>query len=160
MADPVTNLIVYLTEPHENGLYALYRTAPLKKAFPRRHFHAFDWAAVGGTLLYGKHAEVPDVLMVRDDTPKDHYVKSVRVDNPSGFTRSFPLAILTYDLLVRQKIPIRFGILKALLWQNVEHHLKYMRMFHPGYVNTTRHIWRGWYKYLSHRLVQDYSRVK
>jgi glycosyltransferase involved in cell wall biosynthesis len=70
-ADPTTNLAVYLSQPHENGLYALYRTDPLRKAFPRSHFHAFDWAAVAGTLLHGGHAEVADVLMVREDTIAD-----------------------------------------------------------------------------------------
>jgi glycosyltransferase involved in cell wall biosynthesis len=155
LADPATNLAVYLSQPYENGIYALYRTGPLREAFPRSHFHAFDWAAVAGTLLYGKHAEVPDVLMVRDDTPKEHYVKSVRVDNPWGIARFFPLAILTYDLLFRLRIPVKFPILRALIYQNVEHHLRYMRMFHPRYMVLTRYIWYVWQRYLSWRLVQD-----
>jgi glycosyltransferase involved in cell wall biosynthesis len=160
IADPVTNLAVYLTEPHENGLYAVYHTSPMQKAFPQSHFHGYDWAAVAGTLLYGKHTEVPEVLMVRDDTPKEHYVKSVRVDNHSRLTRLFPLAPVTYDLLVRQRIPIEIGILKALISQNMDHHLRYMQMFHPRYMKITRHIWRAWYKYLSPRLVQDHSHAR
>ena len=160
LADSATNLAVYLSQPHENGLYALYRTGPLRKAFPRSHFHAFDWAAVAGTLLHGGHAEVADVLMVRDDTPKEHYTKSVPIDNPWGIARLFPVAIMTYDLLVRQRIPVKSPILRALIYQNIEHHLRYMRMFHPHYMTITRHIWRVWYKYLSPRLVYDYSRAR
>jgi glycosyltransferase involved in cell wall biosynthesis len=153
LADPATNLAVYLSQPHENGLYALYRTGALRKAFPRSHFHAFDWAAVAGTLLHGKHAEVADVLMVREDTPKEHYTKSVRADNPWGIARLFPIAIMTYDLVVRQRIPLKFPIIKALVHQNIEHHLRYTRMFHPRYVVRTRYIWHIWYRYLSWRLV-------
>jgi glycosyltransferase involved in cell wall biosynthesis len=151
LADPATNLAVYLSEPHENALYAVYRTGPLRKAFPRSHFHAFDWAAVAGTLLYGKHAEIADVLMDRDDTPKDHYTKSVRVDNPWGIARWFPITIMTYDLVVRQRIPLKFPVLKALIRQNIEHHLRYMRIFHPRYMVLTRYVWQIWYRYLSCR---------
>jgi hypothetical protein len=85
-------------------------------------------------------------LMVRDDSPKAQYVKSVPADNPRGITRLFPLSILTYDLLARQRIPLRFPILKALLSQNVAHHLKYMHMFHPQYVRIIKCIWRVWYR--------------
>jgi glycosyltransferase involved in cell wall biosynthesis len=160
-ADPATNLAVYLSQPNDNSrLYALYRTSPLRNAFPRSHFHAFDWAAVAGTLLRGKHAEVSDVLMVRDETPDEHYRKSVRLDNPWGLARLFPLASMTYDLLVRQRIPVKSPILKALVYLNVEHHIAYMRMFHPGYMMITRHIWRLWDRYLSWRLVKAFLLVR
>jgi glycosyltransferase involved in cell wall biosynthesis len=160
-ADPCTNLAVYLSQPNDNSrLYALYRTGPLRKAFPRSHFHGFDWAAVAGTLLYGGHAEVADVLMVRDDTPNEHYRKSVRADNPWGIARLFPLAIMTYDLLIRQKIPMTRPILKALVYLNVDHHLLYMRMFHPSYMILTSYMWRMWDRYLSWRLVKDYLLTK
>jgi glycosyltransferase involved in cell wall biosynthesis len=161
LADPATNLAVYLSQPNDNSrLYALYRTGPLRDAFPRSHFHGFDWAAVAGTLLRGKHAEVADVLMVRDATPIEHYVKSVRVDNPWGITRLFPLAIMTYDLLVRQRVPLKSPIMKALVYLNVEHHLLYMRMFHPRYMRMTRYMWSMWYRYLGSRLVQDFLLVR
>lgn len=161
LTDPATNLAVYLSQPNDNSrLYALYRTGPLRKAFPRSHFHAFDWSAVAGTLLYGKHAEVADVLMVRDESPIEHYMKSVRVDNSRGITRLFPLAIMTYDLLLRQRIPLNYPILKALLRLNVELHFDYMRMFHPRYMRMTRYIWSMWYKYLSARLVQEFLHTK
>jgi glycosyltransferase involved in cell wall biosynthesis len=161
LADPATNLAVYLSQPNDNSrLYALYRTGSLGKAFPRSHFHAFDWAAVAGTLLYGKHAEVADVLMIRDETPIENYMKSVRVDNPWGIARLFPLAIMTYDLLVRQRIPFKLPILKALVHQNVELHLAYMRMFHPRYVMLTKCVWYLWDRYLSWRLVKDFLLVR
>jgi glycosyltransferase involved in cell wall biosynthesis len=153
-ADPAINLAVYLSEPHENALYAVYRTGPLRKVFPRSHFHAFDWAAVAGTLLYGKHAELADVLMHRDDAPKDHYTKSVRADNPWGIARLFPIAIMTYDLVVRQRIPLEIPVLKALLRQNIEHHRRYMRIFHPRYVMLTKYMRYMWKRYLGLRFLR------
>ena len=153
--DPATNLAIYLFQPYENGLYALYRTGPLQKAFPKSHFHAFDWAAVAGTLLYGTHAEISDVLMARDDTPKEHYTKSVRADNTRTITRIFPASILTYDLVIRQRIPLTLRILKALAFQNLEHHLRYMRMFHPVYVKLTGLFWKIWETRLRAHLLRD-----
>ena len=157
LADPLTNLAVYLSQPRDNSrLYALYRTGPLRKAFPRSHFHAFDWAAVAGTLVQGKHAEVADVLMVRDETPRERYVKSIRADNSWGVARLFPLSVMTYDLLIRQRIPLTSPILKALLYLNIEYHCLYMKMFYPRYMKITRHIWAIWYRYFSWRLVQKF----
>jgi glycosyltransferase involved in cell wall biosynthesis len=161
LADPLTNLAVYLSQPNDNSrFYALYRTSLLRKAFPRSHFHAFDWAAVAGTLLYGKHAEVPEVLMVRDQTPPEHYVKSIRVDNRWVITRLFPLSIMTHDLLMRQRLPRSLPILKALLYINVEYHILYMRMFHPHYMRITNRIWSIWRKYLGWHLVEHFLITK
>lgn len=153
LADPRTNLATYLSNPTDNGrFYGLYRTAALRASIPRSHFHAYDWAAVGGTLRFGKHDEIPEVLMVRDKTPTENYTKAVRVDNRSAATRIFPLAPMTYDLLVRQKIPVDSRILKALLAINIEKHVGYMAMFHPRYMKMTKLIWKVWDGYIAWRL--------
>jgi glycosyltransferase involved in cell wall biosynthesis len=161
VADTVTNLAVYLSQPNDNSrFYALYRTRQLRESFPRSHFHAFDWAAVAGTLLYGKHAEIPEVLMVRDETPNEQYRRSVRYDNPWGIARLFPLSIMSCDLLFRQRIPLKSSILGALIYQNIDHHVFYMRMFHPHYIKITKHIWSVWFKYVSWRLVKESSATR
>jgi glycosyltransferase involved in cell wall biosynthesis len=152
LGDPATNLAVYLSDPSDNGrFYSLYRTVALQKAFPLSHFHAFDWAASAGTLLYGKHREIPDVLMIRDLTPTANYAKSVRVDNPTAIARIFPLIPMTADLVLRQKIPLNPNILKALTRINIDAHLAYMDQFHSSFV--TRHLWKFWRQYIAWRLV-------
>jgi len=152
LADPVTNLAVFLSTPVENArVYALYRTAPLQRAFPRTHFYASDWAAAG-TLVYGKHAEIPEVLTVRDETPRDTYFRAVPAANRGPLARIFPLLPLTGDLLLRQRVPPRLKILKALLYINIEQHFATMAVRHPAYSARTARLREFWRRYVGWRL--------
>jgi glycosyltransferase involved in cell wall biosynthesis len=153
LEDPVTNLAVYFSSMTDNArIYGVHRTVPLQKAFPPSHFHAFDWSVVAGILLYGKYGEIKDVLMVRDDTPRENYLKAVRYDNSSRSSHFFPLARMNADLIFRQRIPLRPSILKALLYLNMEKHYEYMRAFHPSYANVTSPAWRFWKRNVAWRL--------
>lgn len=154
LGDRVTNLARFLCDPTDNcRSYALHRTAALQSAFPGSHFHAYDWAASAGTLLHGQHGEIEDVLMTRDETPSENYVRSVQRDNRGRLARVFPLIPMTWDIVVRQKTPMKPTILKALLYINVEKHLEYMKLFHPGYMRVTRPAWDAWRRHVSWRLV-------
>ncbi len=134
LADPVTNLAAYLTDPSDNTrIFGLYRTRPLQRAFPSRYFHAYDWAIAAGTLLHGRHMEIPEFLMVRDETPRAAYVNAVRRDNPTLLGRLFPVFPMTADLIRRQRIPLRWPIIKALLHTNLEMHRTYALVHHPRY---------------------------
>ena len=134
MADTVTNLAAYLSGPSDNTrIFALYRTEALRRAFPPRYFHAYDWAIAAGTLLHGRHMELPETLMTRDETPTIAYVKAVRRDNPTAIGRLFPVLGMTLDLVRRQRIPLRWPVVKALLRLNLEMHLNYALVFHPRY---------------------------
>ena len=136
LADPITNLAVYLSKPSDNTrLFGVYRTWALRSAFPPRYFHAYDWAVAGGTLLHGRHLEIPETLMVRDETPSDAYVRAVRRDNPTTLGRLFPVLHMTTDLILRQRIPLRWPVLKALLRLNLEMHMSYVLLYHPRYGN-------------------------
>lgn len=133
-ADRVTNLAAYLSKPGDNTrLFGLYRTQALQSAFPLRYFHAYDWAVAAGTLLHGRHLEIPETLMVRDETPSAAYVRAVRRDNPTTLGRLFPVLQMTMDLACRQRIPLRWPVLKALLKLNLEMHLGYVLEYHPRY---------------------------
>ena len=46
---------------------------------------------MAGTLLSGKHEEIPELLMFRDETPSINYVQQVRQDNRGTAGRIFPL---------------------------------------------------------------------
>ena len=80
MRDVGSNLATYLSNPSDNSrLFALHRTAVVQRAFPRDDFLiAYDWAAMAGTLLFGKHAELQDILMIRDETPVRAYMNMIR----------------------------------------------------------------------------------
>jgi glycosyltransferase involved in cell wall biosynthesis len=69
--DIVTNPTAYLLNPHDNArVYGLHRTVPLQRAFPTSNILVgLDYALMAGTLLCGRHAEIPEVQMVRNDRP-------------------------------------------------------------------------------------------
>lgn len=143
LADPVTNLAAYLSNPRDNTrLFGVYRTDALRSAFTPHYFHAYDWAVVGGTLLYGKHHEVPETLMVRDETPDIAYIEAIRRDNPTTLGRLFPVLPMTTDLIGRQGIPLRWPVLKALLKQNLEMHMWYVRLHYPRYYKAVSPVLR------------------
>lgn len=128
------NIAAYLSDPGANArVYGLHRADALRQAFPVSHFHAFDWALMAGTLLKGKHYQVPKTLMIRDYTPQSSYVRQVRADNARWIMRVFPLMPMTTDLLWRQRIPITKTILRALLKSNLFHHCIYTQIYHPLY---------------------------
>ena len=157
MGDTVSNLAAYLSGPSDNTrIFGVYRTPALKAAFTPSYFHAYDWAVAAGTLLHGRHREVSEILMVRDETPNVAYVRAVRRDNPTAFGRLFPAASMTRDLVQRQKIPLRPSILKALLRINLELHLHYCLTFHPRYGRAIKPLLR---KYVLWRLAAPQSSV-
>jgi len=148
-ADTVTNLATYLTEPTDNArIYGLHRTQALQWAYPAGDFLiAWDWALMAGTLLHGRHAEVPETLMVRDETSVQDYMIQIRRHARWWLERVIPLLPMTLDLLFRQRIPRRAPVLKALLFTNISMHFKYAQEFHPRYAKIQpvlhRHLlWR------------------
>ena len=64
------NIRRYLLAPGDNSrMYGVFRTGAGQRSFPASSFHAYDWAFCAATLRFGGHAEIPEVLMVRDLTP-------------------------------------------------------------------------------------------
>lgn len=115
------NLATFLSGPTDNArFYALFRRDALAEAFPLRHFHAYDWAATAGTLRFGKHEEIAEPLMFRDDTPPEEYVAAIRKDNPGWINQIFPLLPMTRDLVLRQRIPLSWPVVAALIRLNAE----------------------------------------
>jgi hypothetical protein len=148
--DVVRNLAAYLSGPSDNTrIFGLYRTRPLQLAFPPDYFHAYDWAVAAGTLLHGKHMEVPETLMVRDETPSSAYIAAVRRDIRTPLGRLFPAWPMTVDLVRRQRIPLRWPVIKALLRINLDLHLLYACAYHPRYGNAVDPVLR---KYVLWRL--------
>jgi len=144
-ADTVTNLAAYLTNPNDNArVYGLHRTASLRKAYPTGDFLiAWDWALMAGTLLYGRHAEIAETLMVREETSFHAYMLMIRRQARWWLERVVPLLRMNRDLLFRQRLPLPLAVLKALLYVNIVMHLNYMGEFHPRpYARVSRFLYR------------------
>ena len=71
--------------------YGLFRTQALRSVFPRRSFFAYDLAVSAGTIKFGKHAELPECLMIRDASAFAAYERAARNDQRFVLWRLFPL---------------------------------------------------------------------
>lgn len=141
LGDRVANLAAYLSAPSDNSrIFGLYRTRALKAAFPTRYFHAYDWAIAAGTLLHGRHLEIPAALLMRDQTPLSAYIAAIKRDNRSALRRVFPVLEMTADLVLRQRIPLRWPVIKALLKLNLEMHTFYAGRDHGRYGETMKRL--------------------
>lgn len=137
---PATNLAAFLAEPADNSrMYGVFRTAAARRSFPDTTFHAWDWGFSAATLRFGGHAELPEVLMVRDKTPSERYLAMVRDDARGALQRLFPVLAMSRWLLRQPGLPRTRPVLQALLALNLEKHLQYARHFHPAWASL---VWR------------------
>ena len=124
LGDVKDNLWRFLSRPGYNSrMYGVFRTAPAQESFPSRSFHAYDWAFSAATLRFGGHAEMPEVLMFREQTPPERYADMVREDCSAHFGRLFPVGAMTAWLLREARIPVDRRIAATLWSLNVERHL-------------------------------------
>jgi glycosyltransferase involved in cell wall biosynthesis len=132
--EPAANLAGFLVNPADNSrMYGVFRTAAAQRSFPRTAFHAWDWGFSAATLRFGGHAEIPEVLMVRDKTPSDRYVAMVREDARRPIERALPVLAMSRWLLNQPGVPRSRAVMLALLALNLEKHLQYAQRFHPAW---------------------------
>lgn len=144
VGERIDNLLYYLESPNDNSrMYGVFRTDVAQRAFPPADFHAYDWAFSAGTILEGKHIEVPEILMWRDRTDPHQYTEYVRRDAKSAINRVFPMLPLTADLLGRLRAPRSYRVLRQLFWLNVEYHLGYLRRYHPRAASVSQRVIQG-----------------
>jgi putative sugar O-methyltransferase len=120
------NVARYLHNPADNSrYYGVWRTDILRKIFPDRSFFALDWAVAAATLRYGKHYEIPEVLMFRDSSESTAYANMVAKEHRSLAVRIFPLLYMTRWLLRRGAVPVTSPILYHLLKSNLYMHFRF-----------------------------------
>jgi O-antigen biosynthesis protein len=100
------NAVRFFRNPADNSrYYGIFRTQALRSVFPAHNFYAHEWAVSAGTLKFGKHAELPESLMIRDASAlaaKEHVNRSERRFLP---WRIFPLFLMTWYCLRRGYVP-------------------------------------------------------
>jgi glycosyltransferase involved in cell wall biosynthesis len=133
-------------------LFAVYRTAMLRAAFPPPQTYAFDAGVCAVVALQGGYHEVPEVLLWRDRTPVERYVALMHKEAGSGFARWFPGLLTTRWLLRRRRIPLDRRILAALIALNIDWHLTYTARYCPRYAALTRGLRRLWDRHVDWRL--------
>ena len=117
------NVLGFLENPSDNSrYYGMFRTPVLQKSFPKAHFHALDWAVSARTLRHGKHAELPEVLMIRESSDISAYQKGVLTDHTFALFRFFPVLVMSGHLLLRGIAPLSRRSLYRLYQLNLFSH--------------------------------------
>jgi glycosyltransferase involved in cell wall biosynthesis len=128
------NLCRFLHDPMDNSrFYGLYRRDAVRRVLPGSAYYGFDWIVAAGTLLYGTHVQLTDVLLVRESSDPLKYMRLIEVVAPSGLARLFPLIRFTRALLVDLRVLPHPRLLYALLRINAIHHVLYCRYRYPRY---------------------------
>jgi glycosyltransferase involved in cell wall biosynthesis len=133
LGNPYDNLCRFLSDPSDNcRFYGVYRRKVLQRVLPATAYYAFDWVMAAGTLLHGKHVELPDVLLVRQANEPHKYFRSLDALR-SPLARLLPLGVFTRALLLGLRVPPHPRLLGALLRLNVIHHVRYSEYRYPRY---------------------------
>jgi glycosyltransferase involved in cell wall biosynthesis len=123
---PKANGARFFAKPADNSrFYGLIRTEPLKQVFPERIFYGFDWLISGGTLRFGKHNEIEQIMMVRDETPAVDYQAGVARYAKGLLFRIFPVLPLAMHVLKNQTVPASPSLVWSLLRTNFRISLRF-----------------------------------
>lgn len=127
------NVVRYLQTVHwgNSRQYGLYRTEALRRSAPDRVVFAYDYAYAAGSLRFGKHYELDEVLMVRNLSTSEARIADVRRCHRALVSRHFPMQAVSRFMLRARLIPRTPRVLVALLLMNMKMHLWYMRATHP-----------------------------
>jgi GT2 family glycosyltransferase len=114
------NVARFLSGPDDNSrLYGMFRTNALRAVFPSYSFFSLDLAISAATLKFGRHAELCDVLMIRDATPASNYERHLQDEHRFFLWRMFPLLFMSIYCVRRRFIPVSLRSCRALVWLNL-----------------------------------------
>jgi glycosyltransferase involved in cell wall biosynthesis len=117
---PRANAACFFANPADNSrFYGLCRTEALQKCYPEGIFHGHDWIVSGATLRFGKHHEVPEILMVRDETSPLKYKASVKLFAHKKYQRYLPMLPMTSAIFRGQLVPMSVSLAWSLFWLNL-----------------------------------------
>jgi glycosyltransferase involved in cell wall biosynthesis len=128
------NLCRFLADPSDNSrFYGLYRREAVLRVLPGEAYYGFDWVVAAGTLLHGRHVELPGTLLVREANDPMKYTRMIDTIATGPLDRLLPLGRFTRALLFRLRVPPHPRVLWALLRLNVIHHVLYCQYRYPRY---------------------------
>ena len=127
------NVCAFLHDPNDNSrFYGVYRRPALLHVLPRSAYYGADWTISVGTLLFGTHHELPEVLLVRETNDRGKYVRMIDTAFASAPSRLLPLLPFTRSLLAL-RIPLSLCSVIELIRHNAGQHVEYARYRYPRY---------------------------
>jgi glycosyltransferase involved in cell wall biosynthesis len=135
------NLCRYLHNPNDNSrFYGVFRRRVLERVIPPRAHYGFDWTVTAGSLLSGGHAELDEVLLLRDATDRANYVRLVDAYFSGTRTRLFPLWPFTRALVFDLRAPLSACIVFELIRHNMGQHVAYCEWKYPRYGHVAHRV--------------------
>lgn len=135
MGSPRENVERFLEDPRDNSrFYGLYRRDVLRAVLPAAPYYAFDWVLSVGSLAYGKHWELDELLLVREASDPARYMRLVDVMSSGRVASLLPLSTFTRAVLFgRLGTPLSARALLRLARLNIMFHIMYVRHRYPRY---------------------------
>lgn len=128
------NLCRYLHNPIDNSrFYGVFRRHVLERVMPAHEYWGFDWTVAAGSLLSGGHAELEEVLLLRDASDPMKYVRLIDACFPGTIARLFPLWPFTRALVFGLRAPLSACIVVELIRHNMGRHVAYCEWKYPRY---------------------------
>jgi glycosyltransferase involved in cell wall biosynthesis len=129
------NVERFLEDPRDNSrFYGLYRREVVRTVLPPAPYYAFDWQLAVGSLAFGKHWELDEVLLVREASDPARYMRLVDVMSSGRMASLLPLSTFTRAMLSgRLGVPLSARAVLRLLRLNVMFHIMYARHRYPRY---------------------------
>lgn len=123
---PRANVAQYLRHARDNSrFYGLHRTDVLRASFPKEDFFGLDIAIMLGTLRYGTHAEVPEVLLQRERHAPGSYGRQIEADARGLPDRILPMGRFSKAILTELRVPMSAPAMLWLVVRNAFEHARY-----------------------------------
>jgi len=122
---PHENLVAFLQRPQCNSrFYGVFRTEVLRRCFSAdERYLASDWVVMARTLGYGKHHEVPEVLMRRSAAGESSNVTDMILSFNSSWVSRYllPMLPMTQRLASSPDVPLDIHNTRAWLraWSRI-----------------------------------------
>ena len=128
----------YLKAPGGTRMYGVARTDILRRAFPARGMHAYDWHLMLGVLNAGPQISLPAVQLYRQKTPVARY--TMDAETQKGMFKWFPVLDMSITAWRNGFVP--FGNFGDLLGLNLRKHEEYMAYRQPALFGRVRWLYQ------------------
>lgn len=139
---PAENITAYLANPHENSrLFSVFRTQAVQGCWPEAVIPGIDYHAVARILRHGPTLEVDEVLLERDRTPQENYVRlNDRLAARSVSTKWFPNLPVARAIWRDTSIPNSRALARALAALVLSSFVVRMEVLYPRFMARWRRL--------------------
>jgi glycosyltransferase involved in cell wall biosynthesis len=125
--DARANAARFFARPADNSrFYGLFRTEALKAVYPTRDLYGYDWVVSAGTLKFGRHHEVDEILAIRDETDPAAYADAAARHLGGRLRGLFPVLPASWYAVRNRLVPFSLSLVAALVRTNLRLHVRFL----------------------------------